>query len=199
MFTGIVEELGTIKQIEKQAAQSIVLTVQAKKVLTDMKLGDSMAVNGICLTVIHFDATCFQVDVMPETMRATSLEGMSVGEQVNLERSMPANGRFGGHFVSGHIDGTGEIVSKQVQENAVLYTINLPRDLATYTMLKGSIAIEGVSLTVFGRDEQTVTISLIPHTRSETNLDGKDPGDLVNVECDFLLKYVNQTMFEQMV
>lgn len=198
MFTGIVEEVGMIKQIEKQSAQSIVLTVQAKEVLTDVKRGDSMAVNGICLTVIDFDTTFFQVDVMPETMHATSLGGLSVGEQVNLERAMAANGRFGGHFMSGHVDGTGEIVSKQEQENAVLYTIKLARELATYTMLKGSIAIEGVSLTVFGRDEQTVTISLIPHTRLETNLGNKNPGDMVNIECDLLLKYMNQTMFEQM-
>ena len=198
MFTGIVEEVGTIKKIERQSAQSIVLTVQAKKVLTDMKLGDSMAVDGICLTVSRFNTTCFQVDVMPETMLATSLGGLSVGEQVNLERSIKANGRFGGHFVSGHIDGTGEILSKEEQENAVLYTIKLARKLATYTMLKGSIAIDGVSLTVFGRDEQTITISLIPHTRMETNLGGKKPGDIVNIECDLLLKYVNQTMFEQM-
>src|SRR5690625_8007260 len=117
---------------------------------------------------------------------------------MNLEMAMAANGRFGGQLMSGNVDGTGEIVSKQEQENAVLYTIKLARKLATYTMLKGSIAIDGVSLTVFGRDEQTITISLIPHTRMETNLGGKKPGDIVNNECDLLIKYVNQAMFAQM-
>src|SRR5690625_3718843 len=111
---------------------------------------------------------------------------------------MSAKGLFGEHFMSGHVDGTVEIVSKQEQENAVLYTIKLARDLAPYTMLKGSIAIEGVSLTVFGRDDQTVTISLIPHTRLETNLGNKNRGDMVNIECDLLLKYLNQKIFEQM-
>src|SRR5690625_2591140 len=192
MFTGIVEEVGMIKQIERQSAQSIVLTVQAKEVLTDVKRGDSMAVNGICLTVIDFDTTCFQVDVMPETMHATSLGGLSVGEQENLERAMAANGRFGGHFMSGHVDGTGEIVSKQEEENEVHYTINLARYLNKITMQKGSIAIEVVSITVFGWDEQNINISLIIHTRLETNLGNKNPGDIVNIECDLLLKYMNQ-------
>src|SRR5690625_6485878 len=121
---------------------------------------------------------------MPETMHATSLGGLSVGEQVNLERAMAANGRFGGHFMSGHVDGTGEIVSKQEQENAVLYTIKLARELATYTMLKGSIAIEGVSLTVFGRDRKSTRLSLIPHTRLEQNLGNKNPDAMESIDCD---------------
>ena len=197
MFTGIIEELGTIKQLDKVSEQAIRLKVEAVKVLKDVKIGDSIAVNGICLTVTDFTAEYFQVDVMPETIKTTSLNMLQIGSKVNLERSMPANGRFGGHFVSGHIDGTGEIIEKENIENAIYYTIKLPSELAMFILLKGSIAIDGISLTVFGHSETTVVISLIPHTVTETVLGAKDIGDIVNIECDMFAKYVNQMLKQQ--
>lgn len=195
MFTGIVEEMGTIKQMEKVSPQAITLIIQAKKVLTDVHVGDSIAVNGICLTVTEFTEEQFQVDVMPETIKSTSLNMLKVGSGVNLERSMPANGRFGGHFVSGHVDGTAEILKKVKKENAIYYTIELPEELMAFTLLKGSIAVDGISLTIFGKEENTLTISLIPHTVSETILGMKEEGDIVNIECDMFAKYVYE-MFE---
>lgn len=196
MFTGIIEEMGTIKQIKTISPKATKLTVKAKKVLTDVGLGDSISVNGICLTVTDFTLEQFQVDAMPETIKSTSLNMLEVGSKVNLERSMPVNGRFGGHFVSGHVDGIGEIIKKVKQENAIYYTIKLPENLAIFTLLKGSIAVDGVSLTVFERNENTLTISLIPHTVSETILGMKEEGDIVNIECDMFAKYVHQ-MFEE--
>lgn len=196
MFTGIIEEMGTIKQIKTVSPQAIKLTVGAKKVLTDVNLGDSISINGICLTVTDFNSEQFQVDVMPETIKSTSLSLLVEGSKVNLERSMPANGRFGGHFVSGHVDGTGQIIKKVKKENAIYYTIELPENLAGYTLLKGSIAVDGVSLTIFERNNNTFIISLIPHTVSETILGLKKEGDIVNIECDMFAKYVHQ-MFEE--
>ncbi len=196
MFTGIIEEMGTIKQIKIISPKATKLTVKAKKVLTDVGLGDSISVNGICLTVTDFTLEQFQVDAMPETIKSTSLNMLEVESKVNLERSMPVNGRFGGHFVSGHVDGTGEIIKKVKQENAMYYTIKLPENLAIFTLLKGSIAVDGVSLTIFERNENTLIISLIPHTVSETILGMKKEGDIVNIECDMFAKYVHQ-MFEE--
>ena len=193
MFTGIIEEMGTIKQIKTVSAQAIKLTVGAKKILTDVHLGDSISINGICLTVTDFNAEQFQVDVMPETIKSTSLSLLGEGSKVNLERSMPANGRFGGHFVSGHVDGTGKITEKIKQENAIYYTIELPE----YTLQKGSIAVDGVSLTIFERSNHSFIISLIPHTVSETILGLKKEGDIVNIECDMFAKYVHQMFTER--
>lgn len=194
MFTGIIEEKGTIKQIEQVSKKSIQLTIDALKVMEDIHVGDSIAVNGICLTVTDFSDDAFQVDVMPETMKATSLRMLEEGSQVNLERSMPADGRFGGHFVSGHVDGTGTIIRKKKQENAIYYDIKVPDELAIYMMTKGSIAVDGISLTIFGVNESTVTISLIPHTVSETILGDKNGGDIVNIECDMLAKHVENIL-----
>jgi riboflavin synthase len=196
MFTGIIEEMGMIKQIETVSPQAIKLTIEAERILTDMSLGDSIAVNGICLTVTHFTLEEFQVDVMPETIKSTSLNMLTRGSRVNLERSMPANGRFGGHFISGHIDDVGKIVHKVTQENAIYYTIEIPHQLYVFTLLKGSIAVDGVSLTIFDRSEHTFTISLIPHTVAETILGMKKEGDIVNLECDMFAKYVYQ-MFDE--
>jgi len=197
MFTGIIEEMGTIKQIKTVSAQAIKLTVGAKKILTDVHLGDSISINGICLTVTDFNVEQFQVDVMPETIKSTSLSLLGEGSKVNLERSMPANGRFGGHFVSGHVDGTGKITKKIKQENAIYYTIELPENLAEYTLQKGSIAVDGVSLTIFERSNHSFIISLIPHTVSETILGLKKEGDIVNIECDMFAKYVHQMFTER--
>ncbi|WP_312475339.1 riboflavin synthase [Neobacillus sp.] len=189
MFTGIIEEIGVVSNIQR-TGESFVLTLDAKKILKDVHLGDSIAVNGVCLTVTTFSGNHFTVDVMPETVNATSLKMVKRGSKVNLERAMAAGGRFGGHFVSGHIDGTGVIKSKQAFENAVYYTIEADEELLKYVILKGSIAVDGTSLTVFGVTENSFTISLIPHTLSETVLGLKGSGDIVNLECDMIGKYV---------
>ncbi|GGB50741.1 riboflavin synthase [Virgibacillus dakarensis] len=194
MFTGIIEEKGTIKQLQQVSEQAIQMTIAAKKVLNDVRIGDSIAVNGVCLTVTNFMVSNFQVEVMPETIKSTSLKSLKPGSKVNLEGSMPANGRFGGHFVSGHVDGIGEIVSKKKRENAIYYEIEIPESLTKYVVLKGSIALDGVSLTVFGVDENKLTISLIPHTASATILGAKKKGDAVNIECDMLAKYVGNML-----
>jgi riboflavin synthase len=189
MFTGIVEEIGSISNIQK-TGESYVLTIEARKVLEDIHLGDSIAVNGVCLTVTSFSGTRFKVDVMPETVKSSSLQTLKRGSNVNLERAMAAGGRFGGHFVSGHIDGTGVIKSKKPFENAVYYEIEPDKEVLKFIILKGSICVDGTSLTVFGVTENSFTISLIPHTMSETILGKKDSGDVVNLECDMIGKYV---------
>ncbi|ASK61123.1 riboflavin synthase [Virgibacillus phasianinus] len=194
MFTGIVEEKGKLINSKRESANSIQLTIQANTITSDLTIGDSIAVNGICLTVTTFSKDSFRVDVMPETIKATSLRSLTTGSPVNLERAMPANGRFGGHFVSGHIDGTGKITRKEKQENAIYYDIEVSRELQSYLLKKGSIAVDGISLTVFDVNNHTFTISLIPHTVSQTVLGEKTVGDIVNIECDMLAKYIEQMM-----
>jgi riboflavin synthase len=189
MFTGIIEEIGVVLNIQR-TGESFVLSIEAKKILEDVHLGDSIAVNGVCLTVTSFSDKYFKVDVMPETVKATSLNTVKRGFKVNLERAMAAGGRFGGHFVSGHIDGTGVIKSKKLFENAVYYEIEADQELLRYVILKGSVAVDGTSLTVFGVTDNSFTLSLIPHTLSETVLGLKGSGDIVNLECDMIGKYV---------
>ncbi|REJ09344.1 riboflavin synthase [Halobacillus trueperi] len=189
MFTGIVEEIGTLKSL-KNKTEALEVNLSAKEILTDVKLGDSISVNGVCLTVTNFTGETVSFDVMPETYRATNIHELQQGDPVNLERAMAAGGRFGGHLVSGHIDGTGKIVSKKPESNAVYYEIELPEELIQYFVYKGSIAVDGTSLTVFGVDDSRVTISLIPHTMEHTVLGAKGPGDSVNIECDMIGKYV---------
>jgi riboflavin synthase len=189
MFTGIIEEIGVVANIQR-TGESFVLAIEAKKILNDVHLGDSIAVNGVCLTVTSFTGKLFTVDVMPETVKASSLNMVKRGSKVNLERAMAAGGRFGGHFVSGHIDGTGIIKSKQSFENAVYYEIEAEQSILKYVILRGSITIDGTSLTVFGVTENSFTLSIIPHTLSETILGLKGSGDIVNLECDMIGKYV---------
>ncbi|MCY7871048.1 riboflavin synthase subunit alpha [Bacillus spizizenii] len=189
MFTGIIEETGTIESMKK-AGHSMALTIKCSKILEDVHLGDSIAVNGICLTVTDFTKNQFTVDVMPETVKATSLNDLSKGSKVNLERAMAANGRFGGHFVSGHVDGTAEITRIEEKSNAVYYDVKMDPSLTKTLILKGSITVDGVSLTIFGLTEDTVTISLIPHTISETTFSEKTIGSKVNIECDMIGKYM---------
>ncbi|WP_096201041.1 riboflavin synthase [Bacillus sp. FJAT-45350] len=191
MFTGIIEELGTIEKMS-QTGDSIVMTIKGKKVLTDTNLGDSIAVNGVCLTVTSFTSSEFTVDLMPETVKNTSLRMLGRGSKVNLERAMAANGRFGGHFVSGHVDGVGEIVSKKSLDNAVYFEIKVPEELRQYFIQKGSVALDGTSLTVFGVTDNTITVSIIPHTLTETLMGEKGIGDIVNLECDVIGKYIEQ-------
>lgn len=193
MFTGIVEEVGTVKQI-KQGSESLQLQINAKKILQDVNLGDSISVNGVCLTVTNFTESTFDMDIMPETFHHTALRHLKVGSKVNLERAMSANGRFGGHFVSGHVDGIGKIVHRETRDNAEYYKIQVSPELSKYMMLKGSVSVDGTSLTIFGIENDVFTISLIPHTQEATILSTKNVGDEVNIECDMLLKYVYQLL-----
>ncbi|WP_025028022.1 riboflavin synthase [Caldalkalibacillus mannanilyticus] len=193
MFTGIIEEIGTLKQV-KQGTKDYQLTIAANKILTDVQLGDSIAVNGVCLTVTSFTAQQFTVDVMPETIKATSLQHVERGSAVNLERAMSANGRFGGHFVSGHVDGTGVITSKREVSNAVYYWIEVPQHLIRYIVPKGSICVDGISLTVVEVNENQFSISIIPHTITETILQFRNVGHTVNIECDMLAKYMERLL-----
>lgn len=193
MFTGIIEEKGTIMDM-RQTGDAIVMKISAKKILDDVNLGDSIAVNGVCLTVTSFDSSMFTVDLMPETVRSTSLRDLKNGSYVNLERAMAANGRFGGHFVSGHVDGIGRIQSKRPEHNAVYYEIEVEPALRKYMIMKGGVTVDGTSLTIFGLTDGAFTISLIPHTMEETIIGSKGPGDIVNIECDMLAKYIDQPL-----
>lgn len=193
MFTGIIEEMGTVSSIA-EGSLSAVITIQASKVLEGSQVGDSIAVNGVCLTVTSMHGGLFTADVMAETLRRSSLGSLSKGSQVNLERAMPVNGRFGGHIVSGHIDGTGTVVSKIKEDNAVWVKISAPQDILKYIVLKGSVAIDGTSLTVAGLDDSTFSVSVIPHTASETILLQKSTGDIVNLENDIIGKYVERLL-----
>ena len=193
MFTGIIEELGTVKQM-KPSTQAMVLTIRASKVLEDVKLGDSIAVNGVCLTVTAFTQNEFSVDVMPESMKATSLGALQNGHSVNLERAMLAGGRFGGHIVSGHVDGIATIVKKQAVSNSVYIQLKMDKQLTAQCIERGSITIDGISLTIFELSETLVTVSLIPHTYKETVLGQKSVGDIVNIETDLIGKYVKKLL-----
>ncbi len=193
MFTGIIEEVGAVRHIRMGGA-SCVITVGAEKVLTGVHIGDSIAVNGTCLTVCSFDGGSFSADVMPETMRRTNLGSLAPGSPVNLERAMAANGRFGGHIVSGHIDGTGQVRSLRREDNAVWVRIAASSDILRYIVEKGSIAIDGISLTVASVTAQDFAVSVIPHTGEETTLLHKKPGDIVNLECDIVAKYVEKLL-----
>ena len=191
MFTGIIEDLGKIDKI-KQSGESIIMTITSNKIVSDVNCGDSIAVNGVCLTVTSFNEREFTVDLMPETVRSTSLKELKRGSKVNLERAMLASSRFGGHFVSGHVDGIGTIMTKKRVENAVYYEIEVSNELQQYLLYKGSVAVDGTSLTIFGLHDNLFTISLIPHTLSATVLGDKGVNDIVNIECDMLGKYVKQ-------
>lgn len=193
MFTGIIEEIGTVRRIERGAAGAR-LTIGAKTVLEGTKLGDSIATNGVCLTVVSLTADSFSADVMAESLRRSSLGALQSGSPVNLERAMPANGRFGGHIVSGHIDGTGTVASQRREDNAVWVTVHTPACLLRYIVEKGSIAIDGVSLTVAAVDETSFSVSIIPHTGAQTILLDKKPGATVNLECDVIGKYVEKLL-----
>ena len=198
MFTGIVEELGRIRSI-RGGGESAVLEIEGSLIFDDLKLGDSVAVNGVCLTVTSFTSHSFTADVMHETLNRSSLGSLGVGSQVNLERAMPAYGRFGGHIVSGHIvsghiDGTGTVVSIRKDANATWYEIEAPASLMRYIVEKGSIAIDGISLTVARVTERTFSVSIIPHTAAQTTLSQRRVGDIVNLENDIVGKYVERLM-----
>lgn len=193
MFTGIVEELGKVKAIT-HGVKSVRLTVEASKVLQDVKLGDSIAVNGTCLTVVQYDDKCFTADVMPETVDNTVLASLKIGARVNLERTLSIGDRFGGHIVSGHIDGVGIIRTKSNNDNAILVKIEAGSEVMRYIVKKGSIAIDGISLTIVDYEEDCFTVSLIPHSASVTTLGFKKAGDTVNLETDIIGKYVEKLL-----
>lgn len=194
MFTGIIEEVGTVRTINKTTKQSR-LTVSANLVLENLKIGDSIAVNGVCLTVISFDQKKFCVDVMNETIQRTAYLQLKVNSHVNLERAMQLNGRLGGHLVSGHVDGTGTIIQIKKDLNATRYTIQTTPVLLKYIVEKGSIAIDGISLTVVSVNESSFDVSLIPHTMQVTTMAYKKVNDLVNLENDLIAKYVEKWWF----
>lgn len=189
MFTGIVEEVGKVKAIGNG-----ILQIEASKVLEDVQLGDSIAVNGICLTVTSFGSHSFQADVMPETLKRTSLGELKPGSPVNLERALTLASRLGGHIVSGHIDGTGRIVSLKDDKNAILMKIQAEGQILRYIVEKGSVALDGISLTVVQVSKRDFTVSLIPHTRQATNLYAKGEGALLNIENDVVGKYVEKLL-----
>lgn len=191
MFTGIVEETGVIKNISILGSSGQI-QILAKKVLEGTHIGDSIAVNGICLTVTSIRGDAFTADVMAETVRRSSLGSLRAGDKVNLERAMAADGRFGGHIVSGHIDGTGTIKSLLREENAVWVTIETAPEIMRYIVEKGSICIDGISLTVARVTDGDFSVSVIPHTGEETTLLKKKPKDIVNLENDIVGKYVER-------
>lgn len=196
MFTGIIEELGTVKGLEMHGA-SARISLGADKVLDGTKLGDSIAVNGVCLTVTDLKKDCFCADVMAETLRRSSLGALRKGSKVNLERAMAADGRFGGHMVSGHIDGTGTIKKIAPEANAIWYTIETAEAILDGIVEKGSIAIDGISLTVAKISDTDFSVSIIPHTEANTILSEKAVGDIVNLENDMVGKYVKKFMTKE--
>lgn len=193
MFTGIIEEIGKVERIQKNS-RNCKLSIKASKILTDIHLGDSIAVNGICLTVTHFNHQAFTVDVMNETWSRTALTLLKNGSEVNLERALSVNGRLGGHVVTGHIDGTGKISSIKKDDNAVWYQINTQKEILDLIVEKGSITIDGISLTVAKVSKLNFSVSVIPHTLEQTILKSKQVGSTVNLENDILGKYVQKLM-----
>lgn len=191
MFTGIVEEIGTIASIQK-GSRFAVLGIECKKVLEQTKIGDSIAVNGVCLTVTSLHAQGYTADVMPETLKRTGLGSLKKGSRVNLERALAFGGRFGGHIVAGHIDGVGTVQTIERDENAIWYTFQVNPDILRYIVEKGSVALDGISLTVARVTKQNFSVSVIPHTQGETTLCDRKVGDQVNIECDVLAKYVEK-------
>jgi riboflavin synthase len=192
MFTGIIEEVGTLRRMAR-SGDGYRLMIDATTMVEDVKLGDSIAVNGICLTVTEFSTRHFSADAVPETVRRTNLSQIQTGSPLNLERAMAAGGRFGGHFVSGHIDGTALLKSRAEESNAVVFTF-VPSEtrLLRYVLPKGSIAIDGISLTVMDVEEDHFRVSVIPHTLDQTALKNKQVGDTVNLECDMIGKYIER-------
>lgn len=194
MFTGIVEEIGIIRSI-RPGRNSAAITIEAENILCDTKTGDSIAVNGICLTVTGLHKNMFTADIMPETLKCSSLSHLSAGGRVNLERAVAAGGRFGGHIVTGHADGTGEIIRIQKDDNAVRFTIRTVPDIMRCIVKKGSVTIDGISLTVADTEHSSFSVSVIPHTLSKTTLGERKTGSIVNLESDIIGKYTEKLLF----
>lgn len=193
MFTGLVEEIGRVQSVTK-STKSARITIKASRVLEGAKPGDSISTNGVCLTVTDFTSGSFSVDVMAETMRRSNLHILSPGDEVNLERALRLGDRLGGHMVSGHIDGMGTVANYEDEDNAVWVTIETSPEILRYIVQKGSIAIDGISLTVAYVDDTVFKVSIIPHTRDITTLLRKKVGDIVNLECDMVGKYIEKLL-----
>ena len=198
MFTGIVEEIGRIKNVQ-HSAKSITFCIEASKVLEDTRIGDSICTNGVCLTVTDISPAAegkgwFKADVMPETIRKTSMAKLQVGSQVNLERALTLNTRLGGHIVSGHVDGIGHVVRKEQDDIAIWLWIECDTSLMRYVIPKGSVTLQGASLTVAKVEATRFAVSLIPHTQEKTTLHASVVGDVVNIETDIIAKYVEKLM-----
>ena len=189
MFTGIVEELGIVSKITNNG-----MTVKALRILSDVKLGDSIAVNGTCLTAVSFSNSEFSVDLSPETMRRTSLSQLTEGSRVNLERALSASDRMGGHIVQGHVDATGRITSIKPDGDSIIFRVRIPKRLDKYIVEKGFVAVDGISLTVVKRGASSFTLAVIPYTLENTNLAVLSEGDQVNLEADILAKYVESLL-----
>jgi len=189
VFTGIVEEMGIVSKITNNG-----MTVKASRVLSDVKLGDSIAVNGTCLTAVSFSNSEFSVDLSPETMRRTSLSQLTEGSRVNLERALSASDRMGGHIVQGHVDATGRITSIKPDGDSIIFRVRIPKRLDKYIVEKGFVAVDGISLTVVKRGASSFTIAVIPYTLENTNLAVLSGGDQVNLEADILAKYVESLL-----
>lgn len=193
MFTGIIEDIGRVESIEDISNHAgLLLTITSEKIVSDINLGDSISVNGICLTVTNFTDSNFQVEVMPETIQRTSLRGIDKNTNVNLERAMAANGRFGGHIVSGHIDGIGKVIAIEADGIANWYTIETTKELMRYIIMKGSITVDGTSLTVAGVEADAFKVSIIPHTSDQTIFSDYQVGSIVNLENDIVGKYIEK-------
>ena len=193
MFTGIIEELGTVERVTRGRV-SAVIAIRAEHILSDLKIGDSVAVNGVCLTATGLTGHGFTADVMHETLDRSALVGLGPGSRVNLERAMAANGRFGGHIVAGHVDGVGTIAAIEKDDNAIWFTITAPAQVLRYVVEKGSIAIDGISLTVARVETDRFAVSVIPHTAAVTLLGQRRTGDRVNLESDLVGKYVERLL-----
>ena len=191
MFTGIIEEVGTIRSI-RRGSQSVSLEVEAQRVLEETRIGDSINTDGVCLTVAALQSNGFIVDVMPETMTRTTFNKLNPGSKVNLDRALRLSDRLGGHIVSGHIDGIGRIMERRKEDNAEWFRISADNLILNYIVTKGSVAIDGISLTVINVDKRSMTIGIIPHTQTETTILQKRVEAEVNIECDILGKYVEK-------
>jgi riboflavin synthase len=193
VFTGIVEETGTVRALDERDG-GVHLQIAASTVCGDLRLGDSVAVNGVCLTVTAFTAESFTLGLAPETLRRTDLGDLHPGDRVNLERAVPAGGRMGGHYVQGHVDGVGEIVAVRPEGDSLWMTFRAPRDLLPYLVVKGFVAIDGISLTITERREDTFSVALVAYTQSAVTLATKAPGARVNLEVDVIAKYVESLL-----
>ncbi len=190
MFTGIIQEIGALRRVAP--GESYKLRIAAEKILDGIELGDSISVDGACLTVIDFDGDSFEVDAMPETIEKTTLKFLRMGSRVNLEAALTLGSKMGGHWVTGHVDGIGRILGKKNAGNAVLYEVSIAHELSKYLVPKGSIAIDGISLTVIECGAETFKVGIIPHTFGETTLGDKGAGEYVNLETDIMGKYVHK-------
>ena len=193
MFSGIIEAVGTIRALRKDAGRARV-AVEAADVLDGAKMGDSIALNGVCVTVVGFDDKAFEADLSIETLRRTNLGELAVGDGCNLERAMALGERLGGHLVSGHVDGVGRIRSRKSEGDSIWLTIEAPVEVMRYVVYKGSVAVDGISLTVAARGEETLSVSIIPHTSEQTTLTRKKDGARVNLEADLIGKYVEKLL-----